>query len=104
MKLEEYINTDSICFICVLVLILGITALSIYSLNWVICSLSKIPADCTMYTIYALAVVSVFVLIVFFGLVFTLYKVYCKKEEYAIELKRLGILEKHLENSRRCGC
>ena len=103
MKLEEYINTDSICFnsicfICVLVLILGITALYIYSLNWVICSISKI------YTIYALAVVSVFVLIVFFGLVFTLYKVYCKKEEYAIELKRLGILEKHLENSRRCGC
>ena len=98
MKPEGYINTDSICLICELVLILGIMALSIYSLNWVICSISKI------YTIYALTVVCVFVLIVFFGLVFTLYKVYCKKEEYAIELKRLGILEKHLENSRRCGC
>lgn len=73
----------------------------IYSLNWVICSFSKIPADCTMYTIYALAVVSVFVLIVFFGLVFTLYKEDCKKEEYAIELKRLGILEKHLEELAR---
>lgn len=36
-------------------------------------------------------------LVLFFGLVFTLYKMDCKKEEYAIELKRLDILEKHLE-------
>lgn len=111
MKPREYINTDSICLICVLVLILGIMALSIYSLNWVICSFSTIPADCTMNAISVLAVVGVFVLIVFFGLFFTLYKVDCKKEEYAIELKRLEILERYLDelaqknkNSRRCGC
>lgn len=72
-------------------------ALSIYSLNWVICSLSKIPADCIIYAIYALVVAVLFVLILFFGLVFTFYKVNCKKAEYAIELKRQEILEKYLE-------
>lgn len=101
MKPEEYINTDSICLICALVLILGIMALSIYSLNWVICSLSKIPADCAMNAIYALAVAGVLVLILVFGLVFTCYKVYCKKAEYEIERKRLEILEKNLEEMAR---
>lgn len=35
-----------------------------------------------------------FILIMFFGLVFLFYKVYCKKAEDEIEQKRLEILEK----------
>ena len=76
-------------------------ALSIYYFEWVIGFLSTIYGVCQIYNIYALAISVLFVLILVFALVFTCYKVYCKKAECEIEIKRLEILEKNLEKMKQ---
>lgn len=89
MKLEECTEVEFI--IPKWLVILCLCVLAVCSLVLIIYSFFE------RENIHELIFCGTLLLVLFFGLVFTLYKMDCKKKEYAIELKRLDILEKHLE-------
>lgn len=76
-------------------------ALSIYHFELVMHCSTTTYSVCRIYNIYALVVEVLFLLMLFFGLFFTLYKVDCKQAEYEIERKRLEILKRHLDELAR---